>query len=91
MEQPLLRTWIMFFLISFVALLWAAFLCVTGVMLWVSLMLVIVVLGVTFFTIFNQITLTASRQKVQRDLTKDFRRAQEAEGEKAGVDDRKSH
>jgi glucan phosphoethanolaminetransferase (alkaline phosphatase superfamily) len=77
MEQPVLRTWIVFFLISLVALLWAAFLSVQGVMLWVSLMLVIVVLGVTFFTVFNQITLNASRQKVLRDLTKDIRRAEE--------------
>jgi VIT1/CCC1 family predicted Fe2+/Mn2+ transporter len=91
MEQPVLRTWIVFFLISFVALLWAVFLSAKGVMLWVSLMLVIVVLGVTFFTVFNQISLNASRQKVLRDLTKDIRRAEEAEGEKARVDDRKSH
>ena len=91
MEQPVLRTWIVFFLISFVALLWAVFLSAKGVMLWVSLMLVIAVLGVTFFTVFNQISLNASRQKVLRDLTKDIRRAEEAEGEKARVDDRKSH
>jgi uncharacterized membrane protein len=91
MEQPVLRTWIMFFLISFVALLWAAFLSAKGTMLWVSLMLVIVVLGVTFFTVFNQIKLNASRQKVQRDLIKDIRRAKEADGEKAGVNYRKSH
>jgi glucan phosphoethanolaminetransferase (alkaline phosphatase superfamily) len=91
MEQPVLRTWIMFFLISFVALLWAAFLSAKGTMLWVSLMLVIVVLGVTFFTVFNQIKLNASRQKVLRDLTKDIRRSKEAEGENAGVDDRIFH
>jgi hypothetical protein len=91
MELPELRMWIMFFLISFVALLWAAFLSAQGVMLWVSLMLVIVVLGVTFFTIFNQIKLNASRQKVLRDLTKDIRRSKEAEGENAGVDDRIFH
>jgi uncharacterized membrane protein len=91
MEQPVLRTWIMFFLISFVALLWAAFLSAKGTMLWVSLMLVIVVLGVTFFSVFNQIKLNASRQKVQRDLIKDIMRAKEAEGEKSGVNYRKSH
>ena len=91
MEQPVLRTWIMFFLISFVALLWAVFLSAKGVMLWVSLMLVIAVLGVTFFTVFNQVKLNASRQKVQWDLTKDIRRTEKAEGEKARVDDRKSY
>ena len=87
MEQPVLRTWIIFFLISSVALLWAAFLSAQGVMLWVSLMLVIAVLGVNFFTVFNQVKLNASRQKMQRDLTKDFNRAEK----KTGVDDCKSH
>jgi Flp pilus assembly protein TadB len=89
MEQPGLRTWILFFLISFVALLWAVFLSAKGVMLWVSLMLVIVVLGITFFTVFNQINLNASRQKVQRDLTRDIGQVKEAEAEKARMDDRK--
>ena len=91
MEQPVLRTWIMFFLISFVALLWAAFLSAKGAMLWVSLMLVIVVLGVNFFTVFNQIKLNASRQKVQRDLTKDFNRAVGEDGAPVKKDDRPSH
>jgi Flp pilus assembly protein TadB len=91
MEQPVLRTWIMFFLISFVALLWAAFLSAKGVMLWVSLLLVIVVLGVNFFTVFNQIKLNASRQKIQQDLTKDFNRTEGAESETENKDNRKSH
>jgi Flp pilus assembly protein TadB len=91
MELPVLRTWIMFYLISFVALLWAAFLSAKGSMLWVSLMLVIVVLGVNFFTVFNQIKLNASRQKIQQDLTKDFNRAEEADGGEVKKDDRPSH
>lgn len=91
MEQPILRTWIMFYLISFVALLWAAFLSAKGVMLWVSLMLVIIVLGINFFTLLNQIKLNVSRQKLQHDLTKDFNRALEADGAPAKKDDRKSH
>ncbi len=43
MDLPGLQTWIVFYLISFVVLLWAAFLSAQGIMLWVSLMLVIVI------------------------------------------------
>ena len=55
MELPNIRTWIMFYLISFVGLLWATFLSVQGVMLWVSLFLVIVIVGINFFALYNQI------------------------------------
>ena len=72
MEVPGLRTWIIFYLISFVVLLWAAFLTVNGTMLWVSLMLVIIIVGVNFVTIYNQIKLQASRKAFQRKLTKDI-------------------
>lgn len=81
----------MFYLISFVALLWAAFLSAKGAMLWVSMMLVIIVLGINFFTLFNQIKLNVSRQKLQHDLTKDFNRSSDAESEPEKKDDRKSH
>ena len=55
MEVPGIRTWVIFYLISFVVLLWAAFLSVNGTMLWVSLMLVIIVVGINFVTVYNQI------------------------------------
>jgi uncharacterized BrkB/YihY/UPF0761 family membrane protein len=74
MELPELRTWIMFYLISFVGLLWATFLSVTGIMLWVSLFLVIVIVGINFFTLYNQIQLRASRKKIQRQLVQGFER-----------------
>ncbi len=64
MEIPELRTWIMFYLISFVGLLWAVFLSVQGVMLWVSLFLVIVIVGINFFTVYNQLKLRASRKEM---------------------------
>ena len=68
MELPELRTWIMLYLISFVGLLWATFLSVQGVMLWVSLFLVIVIIGVHFFTLYNQIQLRKQRKELQRQL-----------------------
>jgi len=90
MEQPDLRTWIIFFVIALGALLWAVFLSSQGDMLWVSLILVIVVLGVTFFKIFNQISVDASKKKAQKELTEDLRRLNESVDENSGVDDRKT-
>jgi uncharacterized BrkB/YihY/UPF0761 family membrane protein len=79
MELPELRTWIMFYLISFVGLLWAVFLSVSGMMLWVSLFLVIVIIGIHFFTLFNQIQLRASRKEIQRQLVQGFERGPKEE------------
>ena len=86
MELPGLQTWIIFYLISFVVLLWAAFLSSQGIMLWVSLMLVIVIVGVNFYVVFTQIKMQAVRRQMQYDLTKDFIR-----GEKLVADDRPKH
>jgi len=74
MELPGLRTWIVFYLISFVVLLWAAFLSAQGVMLWVSLFLVIVIVGLNFYTVYQQIKMHASREELQRKLTEGFER-----------------
>ena len=86
MELPGLRTWIVFYLISFVVLLWAAFLSSQGVMLWVSLLLVILIIGLNFMTVLNQIKAHAARKEFQRSLTKDFVRGEEQE-----KDDRQTH
>ncbi|MDD1694651.1 MAG: hypothetical protein LUQ71_08000 [Methanoregula sp.] len=74
MELPGLRTWVVFYLISFVVLLWAAFLSSQGVMLWVSLLLVIIIVGLNFYTVLNQIKVHAARKEFQQSLTKDFER-----------------
>ncbi len=86
MDLPGLQTWIVFYLISFVVLLWAAFLSSQGVMLWVSLLLVIIIIGLNFVTVLNQIKVHAARKAFQRELTKDFVRGEEAER-----DDRETH
>jgi uncharacterized BrkB/YihY/UPF0761 family membrane protein len=72
----------MFYLISFVGLLWATFLSVTGMMLWVSLFLVIVIAGIYFFTLYNQIQLRASRKQIQRQLVQGFERGPKEEDAK---------
>ena len=89
MEQPDLRTWIIFFVIALGALLWAVFLSAQGDMLWVSLILVIVVLGVTFFKIFNQISANASKKKAQKELTDNLRQLTESGDENSGIENRK--
>jgi Na+/H+ antiporter NhaB len=89
MEQPDLQTWIIFFVIALGALLWAVFLSAQGDMLWVSLILVIVVLGVTFFKIFKQISANASKKKAQKELTDDLRRLSESSDANPGIDNRK--
>ena len=86
MELPGLRTWIVFYLISFVVLLWAAFLSAQGVMLWVSLLLVIIIVGLNFYTVYQQIKVHASREEFQRNLTEGFDRGPSLE-----KDDRGSH
>jgi len=47
------RTWAMFFLICFVALLWAVFLSNQGMMLWVGFALVMIVVGFNLIFIFK--------------------------------------
>jgi glucan phosphoethanolaminetransferase (alkaline phosphatase superfamily) len=91
MEQPDLRTWIIFFVIALGALLWAVSLSAQGDMLWISLILVIVVLGITFFKIFNQISANASKKNAQKELTEDIRRSNESRDENFAIDDRKPH
>jgi uncharacterized BrkB/YihY/UPF0761 family membrane protein len=79
MEIPEIRTWIMFYLISFVGILWATFLSVQGVMLWVSMFIVIVIIGIHFFTLYNQILLRAQRKELQRQLVQGFDRGPKEE------------
>jgi len=72
MELPGLRTWVLFYLLSFVVLLWSAFLSVQGVMLWVSLMLIIIVVGVNFVTVYNEVKRHTSRKALLRSFTRDI-------------------
>lgn len=69
MELPSLQTWIIFYLISFVVLLWSAFLSSQGVMLWVSLFLVIVVIGVNFWVVYGEVKKHAKRKELQKFFT----------------------
>jgi hypothetical protein len=46
-----MRGWIFFYLMVLVAILWATFLLVQGIMLWVSLLIFIVVSGMCLFSL----------------------------------------
>jgi uncharacterized BrkB/YihY/UPF0761 family membrane protein len=85
MELPGLRTWIVFYLISFVVLLWAAFLSAQGVMLWVSLLLVIIIVGLNFYTVYQQVKMHSSREELQRKLTEGFERGTSIEKDDRGA------
>jgi uncharacterized protein YqfA (UPF0365 family) len=69
MEIPGTRTWIIYFLISFVVLLWAVFLSVKGVMLWVSLTLAVVVIGINLMTLVGELRSHTKRQELMRELS----------------------
>lgn len=84
MELPGIRTWVVFYLISFVVLLWAAFLSSQGVMLWISLLLVIIIVGVNFVTVLNQIKSHAARQAFQHSLTEGLTRERKDDENETG-------
>jgi len=72
--MPGIRTWVVFYLISFVVLLWAAFLSAAGAMLWVSLLLVILIVGVNLMTVINEMKKHAARAEMQRKFTEGLER-----------------
>lgn len=56
MEVTEIRTWVLFYLISFVVLLAATFITTQGGgQLWISLMLIIIVVGINFYLIFSEL------------------------------------
>ncbi|WP_298670186.1 hypothetical protein [uncultured Methanofollis sp.] len=70
MEIPDLRTWIFLYLISSVALLWAAFLSAQGVLLGMSIILVIVVIVANFLVVFAEIQRASTRKEMMQRLSK---------------------
>lgn len=49
------RTWVFFFLISFTALLWAAFLIGANIMLWVGGMIITLILGFMLILVYIEL------------------------------------
>jgi hypothetical protein len=60
------RSWVFYYLICFVALLWVGFLFTQGVMLWVGMLLALVVLGFSII-LFIMLVIELSKNKKQKD------------------------
>jgi hypothetical protein len=60
------RSWIFYYLICFVALLWVGFLFTQGVMLWVGMLLALVVLGFSII-LFIMLVIELSKDKKQKE------------------------
>lgn len=71
----MLRTWAIFYLLSFVVLLFALFLSTQGVLLWVSLFLVILLIGVNLFTLSMEI----KRRTMKKERLKTLSRNEDPE------------
>ena len=63
------RTWVFFYLICFVALLWAVFLLTQGMMLWVGLTLVLIVVGFNFILVTSEMRGHKKQQQLMKDIT----------------------
>lgn len=70
MDVTEVRTWVIFYLLSFVVLLVAIFITTqsTG-QLWVSLMLIIVVVGVNFYLLFSELKRYQARKALMRRMS----------------------
>ncbi|KQC03500.1 MAG: hypothetical protein APR53_05240 [Methanoculleus sp. SDB] len=69
MDLAALRTWTIFYLISFVVLLWALFLTTQGVLLGFGLTLVLVVVGLNFFFVSLEVKRIAERRELMAALS----------------------
>jgi hypothetical protein len=63
------RTWVIFYLICFVAMLWAVFLLAQGSMLVISLFLVVVVVGFNCILILAEVKRHVQRKETVSGLT----------------------
>lgn len=63
------RTWTFFYLICFVALLWAVFLLTQGMMLWVGLTLVLIVVGFNFILVASEMRGHKKQEQMMKSIT----------------------
>ncbi|MHC1626200.1 MAG: hypothetical protein ACXQTG_05915 [Methanoculleaceae archaeon] len=71
MEITSLRTWVLFYLISFTVLLWALFLTAQGTLLWIGLTFVIVVGGIDAALLAFEIRQIIRRRNLFEDFGRD--------------------
>ncbi|MDV2482557.1 hypothetical protein F8E02_11205 [Methanoculleus sp. Wushi-C6] len=71
MEVTEVRTWVIFYLLSFVVLLVATFITTQNDgQLWISLMLIIIVVGVNFFLLFSELKRYQARKAFMHRMSK---------------------
>jgi len=71
MDVTEIRTWVIFYLLSFVVLLVATFITTQGGgQLWISLMLIIVVVGVNFYLLFSELKRYRDRKAFMHRMSK---------------------
>jgi ABC-type nickel/cobalt efflux system permease component RcnA len=71
MEITEVRTWVMFYLLSFVVLLVAIFITTRNdSRLWISLMLVIIVVGINFYMLFSELKRYQARKAFMHRMSK---------------------
>lgn len=71
MEVTEVRTWVIFYLLSFVVLLVATFITTQNDgRLWISLMLIIIVVGVNFFLLFSELKRYQARKAFMHRMSK---------------------
>ena len=74
MDAMNIRMWMVFYLICFVAVLWATFLLVQGFMLWVSITLVTIVIGFNCILLIMEIRTHSRRKKSMEQLSEVYRK-----------------
>lgn len=70
MDPQETQTWIIFYLISFVVLLLALFFTTQGILLGIGLTLIIVVIGINFYLIFNELKKVNRKKELMSKLSK---------------------
>jgi cell division protein FtsW (lipid II flippase) len=70
MEVPEVRTWVIFYLLSFVVLLVAIFITAQNDgQRWISLFLIILVVGVNFFQLFSELKRYRERKAFMKRMS----------------------
>lgn len=82
MEFDEVRTWVIFYLISFVVLLLALFFTTQGIMLGIGLTLVIVVIAINFLIVRSEIKRIHEKKEMLRKFTEKEVKVSDDEEEK---------
>ncbi len=72
-----LNHWVTFHLIALVVLLWAVFLEVKGEMLWISLTLIIIVIGVSFAVVYGEVQQRVKKKELQKKIVESIKPKEE--------------